>query len=394
MEQKRVFVTGMGVVCAVGSKVDELFTSLTAGTSGISKPSILTTRHSDIPVAEVPYTDGQFAVMAGVSQGSASRASLLALVAATQAMQGFEGADRSTFGLVCSTTVGGADINDRLYWELKQSTDFKEYSDSLDAADCAHRLAKRFGIYRNVDTISTACSSSANAIAEGARMIRQGLAQRVLVGGADALTRFTLNGFNSLELLSPTGCRPFDAQRDGVTLGEGAAFLVLESSEVANPSNILCQLAGYANRNDAFHQTSSSPTGYGASLAMQQALGMAGVQPSAIGYINAHGTGTLVNDLSEGRAIENVFGTSIPPISSTKGYTGHTLAAAGAIEAIISILSITKGLLPQNIGFRNRMEELHFTPVRQSTQGDAVRSVLSNSFGFGGNNVSLVFSHV
>jgi 3-oxoacyl-[acyl-carrier-protein] synthase-1 len=282
------------------------------------------------------------------------------------------------------------DYNEAHYKALSEHCTSEEV-ELLDCADATQKIAELTGISTHVTTVSTACSSSANAIITGVRMIRNGLVDKVLTGGADALTRFTLNGFNALEILSPDGCKPFDAERNGITLGEGAAYLVLEAEATAIPGDILCTLSGHANISEAYHQTASSPEGEGAMMAIRKALSTAGLTPGDIDYINAHGTGTVVNDLSEGRAIDTVFRDKLPAMSSTKGYTGHTLAATGAIEAVISALSIRHQIVFPNIGFTTRMPELSFSPNMAYRSAD-VRHVLSDSFGFGGSNSSLIFS--
>ena len=224
-------------------------------------------------------------------------------------------------------------------------------------------------------------------------MIKNGIADRMLVGGMDALSRFSINGFNSLEILSQTGCKPFDKNRDGITAGEGAAFLVLEAEDVVGSRKIYGEVSGYANRNEAFHATASSPDGEGAVQTMEKALASSHLQPSDIDYINAHGTGTLVNDISEGRALDKVFGENVPLFSSTKGYTGHTFAAAGAIEAVFSLLAINRGVVFPNIALNNKLEEMNANPTTELCQ-HPVRNVLSNSFGFGGSNTTLIFSKI
>jgi 3-oxoacyl-[acyl-carrier-protein] synthase-1 len=227
-----------------------------------------------------------------------------------------------------------------------------------------------------------------------ANLIRAGYLDRVVAGGADSVTRFTLNGFNTLMILDKNGCRPFDNDRAGLTLGEGAAFLVLEGEATALKGNrtVLGELRGFGNANDAFHQTASSPDGTGAYLAMKAALEMSGLMPDEIGYINVHGTGTQNNDLTEGIAMKRLFGDALPPFSSTKSFTGHTLGAAGAVEAVISLLAIREGALFPNLRFRTPMNELPLEPVTAPKKGLAIRNVLSNSFGFGGNCSSIVLS--
>jgi 3-oxoacyl-[acyl-carrier-protein] synthase-1 len=195
-------------------------------------------------------------------------------------------------------------------------------------------------------------------------------------------------------ILDKAGCRPFDENRAGLTLGEGAAYVILESEEIVKTRNkkVLAELTGYANANDAYHQTASSPEGTGAWLAMQQALLLSGLKPEQISYVNVHGTGTQNNDLSEGIALQKIFGEKMPPFSSTKSYTGHTLGAAGAMEAVISVMSISHGILFPNLRFETPMKELDITPLTKVMRNVEVRNVLSNSFGFGGNNSTLILS--
>jgi 3-oxoacyl-[acyl-carrier-protein] synthase-1 len=196
-----------------------------------------------------------------------------------------------------------------------------------------------------------------------------------------------------LKILDPQPCRPFDRDRAGLNLGEGAAYVVLESAESATKRNVqaICCLSGYANTCDAYHQTASSPDGEGAYMAMQQAIDVASIRPQDIDYINAHGTGTPNNDLSEGRSIMRLFGRDIPPVSSTKPFTGHTTSAAGGVEAVISVLALQHGFIPANLNFENKSEELDFQPVTK-TMALNLKHVMSNSFGFGGNDSALIFS--
>jgi 3-oxoacyl-[acyl-carrier-protein] synthase-1 len=261
-----------------------------------------------------------------------------------------------------------------------------------DCGDSTERIAADLGVTGFVTTVSTACSSSVNALMFGSNLIKTGQLDRVIVGGSDSVTKFTLNGFNTLMILDKTGCHPFDEHRAGLTLGEGAAYLVLESEEVVAKENkvILAEVSGYGNANDAYHQTASSPDGAGAFLAMSKALEMSGLHASDIDYINVHGTGTENNDLSEGIAIERIFGTDIPPFSSTKGFTGHTLGAAGAVEAVISVLAIRNRVIFPNLNFSTPMKELHIRPETTLRRKVEIKHVLSNSFGFGGNNSAVV----
>lgn len=394
---RRVFVTGAGIITAIGSGTDETLESLQHLRTGIGDLSLFSSIHKDIPVAEVRHSHEELSRMAGISTAGMpyTRNTLLALIAAEQALKGSGGCGKvdAGTGLILATTVGGMDFNEQHYLSLLREDRHKDLIEVFDSADCTEKVASRFGIRNFVTTISTACSSSANAIMLAARMIRNNKMDRVLAGGTDALTRFTLNGFIALEILSPTGCRPFDKERNGLSIGEGAAMLMLEGEDVANPASILCEVTGYANVNEAFHQTASSPEGTGAYMAMQQAINTSSLQPSDISYVNAHGTGTEINDLAEGRAIQRLFGDSIPPVSSTKAFTGHTLGAAGAVEAILSILAIRHQMILPSLNHFTAMEELTFIPARQPHSAE-IRNVVSNSFGFGGNNTSLVLSKV
>jgi 3-oxoacyl-(acyl-carrier-protein) synthase len=394
---RRVVVTGIGIISAIGANVDETLDSIHSLKSGIGKLSLFESVHNDIPVAEVKVSNDQLLDLAGITSDKKyySRTALLGIIAARQALSGIENSELkgSRSGLISATTVGGMDLNEHYYQSLLKEDTYKEYLSVFDSADSAEKIARCFGINHHVSTISTACSSSANSVMLGARLIRNNQVDRILVGGTDSLTKFTLNGFFALEILSPTGCHPFDKDRNGLTIGEGAAYLLLEAEEVAEKSKILCELSGYANTNEAFHQTASSSDGFGAVLAMRKALKTGNLEPADINYINAHGTGTLVNDLSEGRAIETVFAPGIPLYSSTKSFTGHTLGAAGAIEAVLSVLAIKHQLAFPNLGFENAMEEL-FSKPHTTITNESIHHVMSNSFGFGGSNSSLIFSKI
>lgn len=395
-----VFVTGIGIISAIGSDVQSVWNSLREGRTGIGPLTLIDSAYKgELPVAEIHASNSELLGTALPRvKGYYSRTALLGVIAARQAIQqSGAGADLlENAGLISATTVGGMDRTEIFYKGFmsdKSSGRIREAA-GHDCGDSTERMADNLGIRGYLATINTACSSSANAIMLGARMIRQGKLKMALVGGVDCLTKFTINGFNSLMILDREQCRPFDENRNGLNLGEAAAYLVLESeSEVRRTGkNILCEISGYGNACDAYHQTASSPEGYGAFLSMKQALDTAGLDPDDISYINTHGTGTKNNDLSEGVAIERLFQKAIPPCSSTKSFTGHTLGAAGAVEAVLSILALQNNCIYPNLNFSVQMHELHFVPVTgfQTVQG--IRHIMSNSFGFGGNNSSLIFS--
>lgn len=400
MPEKRVYITGIGIISAIGSGVNETLASLRNNVSGLRSIDIVDTLlKSKLLAGEIVITNKQLTGISGVKKNIYyTRTALLGIVALQEAMKmsKLNPAMQKT-GFINATTVGGMSDIEKVYFNLVDpltKSNGNDLEDCLDCADCTEKIADHFKIKDWLATISTACSSSANAISYGARLIKAGQLDVAVCGGTDALTRFTLNGFNSLKNIDPTPCMPFDANRNGLNLGEGAAYIILESEmQLQRSGNTpLAELGGYCNFNEAFHPTAPSPNGEGALQAMQSAIKSAGLLPGDISYINVHGTATLNNDLSEGLAMKRLFGDKVPPFSSTKPFTGHTLAAAGAIEAVFSLLSIKEQLIYQNLNFQSPIPELELYPVT-SLQTDApVKHVLSNSFGFGGNNVSLVFS--
>jgi len=262
-----------------------------------------------------------------------------------------------------------------------------------ESGNITNIIADFIGLKGFTTTISTACSSAANAIMLGARMIEAGQVDRIFVGGTDALSKFTVNGFNTLMILTDGYNQPFDQNRKGLNLGEAAAYLVLESDALVKKHyrKVLAYITGFGNANDAYHQTASSETGEGNFLAMSKALEEAQISPEAIDYINAHGTATPNNDLSEGRSVLRVFSNNPPEISSTKPFTGHTLAAAGGIEAVFSILALQNQVIFPNLNFVTPMEDVAIRPETTLKKKD-MKHVLSNSFGFGGNCSSLIIS--
>jgi 3-oxoacyl-[acyl-carrier-protein] synthase-1 len=388
-----VRITGMGIISSIGLSVEENLSSLKEARSGIAPMSFLDKRQ-DLLTGEVKVSNSELLDRLKVQNSNISRTSLLGLAAAKQAWGSNKHDSALKTGIISSTSVGGMDRSENFYRNYldKNNPDFTVLK-CHDSGNTTERIAAELGISGYINTLSTACSSGVNAIMLGARMLLQGKLDRVLVGGTDALTKFTINGFRSLMIYDDQWCRPFDDSRAGLNLGEGAAFLLLENEKSVrlSGSQTLCYVNGWANAADAYHQTASSPDGKGATLAIQQAIKKAGIEPGGISYINAHGTGTKNNDLSESVALKNVFGENIPPFSSTKPYTGHTLAAAGAIESVFSVLAIRHGLLYPNLNFTAPILESGLVPVTKLTE-KPVEVVLSNSFGFGGNNSSIVFS--
>ena len=393
-----VWIGGIGMISAIGNNVTETLESLEAGRSGVGDMQYLHSAHRGvIPVAEVPLSNEALASAARAPE-RLTRTALLSLIAARETLDsaGWRPLPALRTGFISANTVGGMDKTEQFYRYFMQNPDSGRLRDVVhhESGSITEVVAERLGITGFVSTVSTACSSSANSILLGARMIRQGMLDVVLAGGVDALTAFTLNGFNTLMILDRAPCRPFDQNRAGLNLGEGAGYVLLLSEKALQETDIapLCRLSGWHNATDAYHQTASSPEGTGSYLAMTGALAKAGLQPADIGYINVHGTGTPNNDQSEGTALHRVFGEQCPPFSSTKAFTGHTLGASGGIEAVLSVLSVQQGLIYPNLRFTTPIEGLGLKPEVTFRKGVRVRHVLSNSFGFGGNCTSLVFS--
>jgi 3-oxoacyl-[acyl-carrier-protein] synthase-1 len=395
----RIVVTGIGIITAIGKDPAENLNALRNREHGVGPIKHLdTTLKDELIAAEITLSNDELAAIAGIEDPEYyTRTSLIGIIAAQQAFDsgirqyGIE--DNSRTSLISSTTVGGMDKTERYYRDYIASDRYSHYIQTHNCADSSMKICEHLGLRHRHTTISTACSSSLNAILFGARLIKHGLADRVIAGGTDALSKFTLNGFNTLMILDKEHCRPMDASRTGLNLGEGAAYIVLEDEVEAKKygKKIYGELSGYANANDAYHQTASSPDGFGPYLSMKEALDMSGIDPDQVGYINAHGTGTDNNDLTEGLAIERIFGDNIPPVSSTKPYTGHTLAAAGVVETVFSIFALEEQILFPNLNYKNKIEELSFEPVTELKEAK-IDHVLTNSFGFGGNDSSLVLS--
>lgn len=402
MAADRIVVTATGIVSALGRGTATQVDALRNSRSGLRYPQLLQTIHAnEFLIGEVTLSNDELKQELGLPQETEgyTRTTLLAMLAVRDLIHdaATDLLDKEPVAFINANTVGGMCEVEHLYPQFKEpglTGSFTKYIDTLDCAESTERISRHFGLKAFMATISTACSSSGNSLILGARMIRQGLVKRAICGGCDALSRFTLNGFHSLKNVDKSPCMPFDQHRFGLNLGEGAGYLMLEkeSDALARNAKILAVFSGYSNTNDAYHPTAPSPDGAGAFRTMTNALKVAGLQPEEIGYINAHGTATISNDAAEGKAIQDIWKGQPPAFSSTKPFTGHTLAAAGAIEAIFSILVMNHSFVPANLNFSTPMEELTIRPVVTMMDQQPIDHVISNSFGFGGNNVSLVFS--
>ncbi len=396
----KVAITGMGIISSIGNNAEENFQSLISSKHGISDIELLKTRHqNEIKVGEIKTTNSDFVKLLNLPEdNNYTRTTLLGITAVKEALEsaGITDINESRTGLISSTSVGGMDMTEKYFYDYEKFPEQQKYISSHDAGYSSICIADYFGLKGMVSTISTACSSAANAIMMGAKLISNGVLDRVIVGGADSLSKFTLNGFKTLMIVSDSYNTPFDNDRKGLNLGEAAGFLVLESDESVKKSNKkpIGFLSGYGNANDAHHQTASSENGEGAFLAMEKALKISGLNKNQIDYINVHGTATPNNDLSEGIAMIRIFGKkNVPDFSSTKAFTGHTLAAAAGIEAVYSLLALQNNVIFPNLNFKNKMEEFDLIPVT-GLKNKEIKHVLSNSFGFGGNCSTLIFSKV
>jgi len=395
-----VFVAGTGIISAIGNNVAECLDALENGRAGMGDMNLLDSVHKNrLPVAEVKLSNAELAKLAGLSKIK-SRTALLSLIAAKEALAnaGIENLKLLRCGFISANSVGGMDKTENFFNEFVADNNKGRLRDVFnhECGSVTELVADALGIKDYITTISTACSSSANSIFFGARLIRNNMVDVVVAGGTDSLTKFTLNGFNTLMIVDEQFCQPFDENRRGLNLGEGAGYVVLVSEKIAatlkNKPDIV--LSGYCNANDAYHQTASSPDGTGSFLAMSGALKKSGLQPSDIDYINLHGTGTQNNDIAEGTAIKRLFDGKYPKMSSTKTFTGHTLGASGGIEAVFSFLALKHGIVFPNLRLQTPMVDLPFVPERELVKNIELKHVLSNSFGFGGNCSSLIFSKV
>ncbi len=391
-----VVVTGIGIVSPLGIGAGHNLKNLREKKHGLSRADYFETRYVEaFPFGEVKFSDQELRALLGTgSFRGFTRTCMLAFLAFREAVEdaGLEAGELSRFdtGFVSASTVGGMCYTDQLYVDANAKGKASEFVQSYSASAHTRHIARHFGIHGFSDTINTACSSSANAIALGYRLIRAGRLKRVIVGGVDSLAKYTVNGFNSLRILSEDLCLPFDENRKGLNLGEGAGYLVLEDESVSGNKRRYGKVLGYGNSNDAYHASAISPEAAGVVKAIGSALQSGGIAPDEISYVNMHGTGTLNNDEMELLGMLRIFG-KLPYFSSTKSYTGHTLGAAGAIEAIFSLFSLSHSEIYPNLRFETPILQFGEIPVLDLLPDQRVDYVLSNSFGFSGNCTSLLF---
>jgi 3-oxoacyl-[acyl-carrier-protein] synthase II len=395
-DNREVVITGLGVFCATANTVEEFLASLRAGRRGIKEVTLFDCAgYPSRVAAEITgYNADDFFSQRELQR--ISRADQFALIAAQEALAdaGLNG-DRAHTGICLGAGAAGMSSAEVYH---RQLLDGKRPRPSLllpfIPSYATDRVAERYSLQGPRFTITTACSSSATAIAYAAELIRGGMADVMVCGGGEALSELTFGGFCSLQVMDPLPCRPFDARRQGLSLGEGAAVLILEDKERARKRGVRIygELLGYALGGEAFHITAPEETGREEARIMREALRDAGIAAHEVDYLNAHGTGTVLNDRVETLAIKEVWGTEAYqlPISSTKSMTGHCLGAAGGLEAVASLLSINHGFIPPTAGFGQGDEicDLDYAPHTREAE---IEIVLSNSFAFGGNCTTLIF---
>lgn len=390
MNRREVRIVGMGIVSAIGVGIQETLQSLSSQKTGVGDKKLYDRGIYGVPVGEVKLTNEEIEKKLDVKHGEMSRTALLSLAAVHEAIEmcRLTGDRLARTVFISATTTGGMRETEKFYKDYIKDHNKGRLCDVRHHAchDHTDAVAEKLGIKGWRTTISTACSSGANAIMMGAMMIESGMTETVIAGGADALCGFTMGGFNSLKILSKGQCHPLSEERDGLNLGEGAAYLVMTADKGLDDKG--WRLEGWANACDAYHQTAMSESGIGAKISIGKTIRGGNIaNNSSLGYINLHGTATPNNDLSEMNAVN--FGWKHTPYGSTKGLTGHTLAAAGAIEAVISILASNSLTAWGTAGLQTPMKIAKCA----STENIGMNSkyVLSNSLGFGGNCTSLLF---
>ena len=376
-------MTGAGIVCSIGRNKEEVWRSIVESRAGIAKLTRFPgeTFPTDI-AAEVTETLPKSKRL--------SRTDLLGVIAAKEAFEQASGAPRENAIVSTGTSTGGLLEGEDYYFQRRARGRRRARASRVlqqPTSGPSDAIARAFDLGGGVLSNATACASAGAAIGMAADYLRAGHADVALAGGSDALCRLTYSGFNVLQAVDPEPCSPFGANRKGITLGEGAGYLVLErwDDAIARGARILAELCSYGASCDAHHPTAPAEDGRGAEAAMREAMG-----DVAIDYVNAHGTGTLLNDSAETKAIVAAVGAAIP-VSSSKSYFGHTLGASGAVEAVITVLALQHQIAPPTLRLRERAPDCPLDYIPDTPRPMALTNVLSNTFGFGGSNVSLLF---
>lgn len=402
--RRRVAITGMGLKTPAGNDLATFWSTLVSGRSAADPITLFDTADHPVTFACEVRDFDPIAYLGPKESRRVDRVSQLGFAAAADALSdaGELGADPARCAVVAGTGIGGlATLEDQiLQYGAKGAMRVSPFLVPMMMPNAtAATVAMQYGFTGVNECVVTACAAGAHAVGEGARLIRDGSADVVVAGGSEAaVTPVGLAAFNRMGALSgrsddpARASRPFDAERDGFVMGEGAGFLVLEDWDhaVARRARILGEVGGYGRNCDAHHITAPAPGGAGAAACMLSALEDAGLAPSAIGHVNAHGTSTPLNDASEAEAITKVFGGHTPPVTSIKGCTGHLIGAAGAVEAITCVLAMANGIVPPTANHQRSEPAITLDVVAGSPRPLPSAPTLSNSFGFGGHNATLV----
>ena len=383
MENNFIAISSIGCISAAGKNIPETLHTFEQGNVNIGKVTLFKTTLNK-PVFEIKNYE----------QKHKNRTLSLLLSAVEEAIQDYNGdiTDRRYRVGVCIGTTVASQLNNIEFYKK-----FKETGDSdIDPVDdylhgnLAEVIARKYKLKGPRIVVVNACSSGADAIGIALSWLKNNLCDIAIAGGADELNKIPLCGFNSLGIISAEACTPFDRDRKGLNLGEGAGVLILEKKEIFSKRNIAPKLfvSGYGSASDAYHLTAPHPEGKGLKAAINEALDQAKIEYKNISFINAHGTSTIDNDKVEGKIIKDIFDKDIKMVS-TKGYTGHTLGAAGAIEAIFTALALKEGMIPKSAGFKNEDEYIGISPIKIKTKVHG-QYALSTSLAFGGNNAALV----
>jgi len=388
-------VTGVGFACPLGVGADEVFDRFVAGADGFRGDHV-----GEHPVARADIGDPAAVMGSKRDARRSDRMTHLAVAAgdaaAAHAGIDWEQLDRDRAGVIMGTACGGvASLTPAVRdFDAKGADRVSPFLVPMFMANAlSGTLAMRYGIGGPNFTVVTACASGANAVGEALQEIRGGRCDVMLAGGSEAaIEPVVVSSFANLGTLTRTGMRPFDRDRDGFAMGEGAAVIVIESDEHARRrgARVLCEVAGYGCTADAYHITAPHPEGAGAVRAIRMALADAGLTPADVGYVNAHGTSTPLNDAAEAAALTSVFGGAVPPVSSSKSMVGHLIGAAGAVEAAVTAMALSREVLPPTIHFDTPDPDIDLDVIPgEARDAKGVDAALSNSFGFGGHNTVL-----
>jgi len=401
---KRIVITGLGTINAIAGNVPEFARALQKGVCGIGEIDLFDTAGCRAHTGgQIRDFDAPRYIPPEYSLKRMSRADLLCFAAALEALRDaglypLDPAIREDMGVAIGGGSGGLLEAEGFYGDVLRKGSHRARFSTLSSIYCtssADRLAAHLRLMGPKITLMTACSAGATVLGHGRDLIRSGQASLMLAGGVEPMCRLTYASFNALKALAPDVCRPFDRNRAGLSLGEAAAMMVLEplAAALARGAKIYGEILGYGVTCDSHHMTAPDEQGSGAVRSMQAALADSGLSPDDIDYINAHGTATPVNDVTETKAIKEVFGKRAYAIgvSSTKAMTGHTLAASGALEGIVSVLAVAHGFMPPTLHYRDADPLCDLDYITEGARWGDVRAVLSNSFAFGGNNTTVIF---